>query len=345
MNTSGSVELFNRSTAILSPPSPALVGDSQTDPGRIEFVESYTSVKEDAGSINLKLRRIWGAAEPVSVHYETTDGTAKQGVHYVAATGTVFFASGEVEKAISVDLIDNSEPDFNHSFAVVLSQPTGGAQLAEFSTTSVLILENDAGILARRAEIIGSRVYERDSFSVRENVGSVLVYLFYVGNPPANVITLNYTTHDGTARVGEDYTATTWQTLFGGPYSLTQDLQVPIVADSIPESPETFTVSLSTPAAGVQIVQSELTITIVDNAPGFRLFAHPAGATKPGRFRMLLQAPLGQSFTIEASTDLINWTVLATYPGQTTADPLEFEDVNAGNFLQRFYRLAPGPLD
>jgi uncharacterized delta-60 repeat protein len=328
-------------------PQPALarlVGDNQTGPGIIEFVESYGSVKENAGSVSLKLRRIWGADGPVSVHYETTDGTAKAGVHYLAASGTVSFASGEVEKTISVDLLDNSEPDFNHNFTVVLSQPMGGAQLAEFPSFWVNILENDAGILARRAEIIGNRVYERDYFSVRENIGSVLVYLFYVGDSPTSVITLNYTTHDGTARAGQDYAATTWYTLFGGPYSLTQELQVPIVADAIPEEPETFTVSLSTPTPGVEIVQSDLTITIVDNAPGFRLFAHPAGPTKPGRFRMLLQAPLGQPFTIEASTDLVTWIVLATYPAQTTADPLEFEDVDAASFSKRFYRLAPGAV-
>src|SRR5678815_2244854 len=100
----------------------------------------------------------------------------------------------------------------------VLSQPMGGAQLAEFPSFWVNILENDAGILARRAEIIGNRVYERDYFSVRENIGSVLVYLFYVGDSPTSVITLNYTTHDGTARAGQDYAATTWYTLFGGPY-------------------------------------------------------------------------------------------------------------------------------
>ena len=59
----------------------------------------------------------------------------------------------------------------------------------------------------------------------------------------------------------------------------------------------------------------------------------------------MLQAPLGQPFTIEASTDLVTWTVLATYPAQTTADPLEFEDVDAALFPKRFYRLGAVPAN
>ena len=332
---------FSSFNGYAQPAIARLHGDDQIGPGRFAFVPGYVSGKENAGSVTLKVRRYWGTQGAVDMHYETSDVTAQGGVHYVTTSGTLSFASGEVEKTISVPLIDNSIPELNRYFWVNLSQPTGGALLGEYPTSSVLILENDAGILVHRAEIVDGRVYAREHFSVRENSGSVLVWLVYVGEPLAGPITLNYTTHDGTARAGQDYTPVTWHTYFGGPYSLTQDLTVPLLADSTPEAPETFTISLSTDAPGVQLTQSEITVTIVDAAPppGFRLFVHPAGPTSSDRFRLLLQAPTGTEFDIEASTNLIDWTVLKTFPAQTTLDPLEFEDIDPATMPMRFYRL------
>jgi len=49
----------------------------------------------------------------------------------------------------------------------------------------------------------------------------------------------------------------------------------------------------------------------------------------------------GQNVVIESSTDLRNWTVLAT--NTLSLAPLEFSDVNSTNFPHRFYRLlTPG---
>ena len=124
-----------------------LHGDDQTGPGRIEFVESFTKVKENAGVVTLKLRRYWGTDGPATVHYETADGTGTAGVHYTAASGTASLASGEIEKSITVTLLDDSTPHFNRWFTVTLSQPRGGVSLGEFHRVGLHHREH-RGILA-----------------------------------------------------------------------------------------------------------------------------------------------------------------------------------------------------
>jgi hypothetical protein len=130
--------------------------------------------------------------------HEPADGTGTAGVHYTAASGTVSFASGEIEKSITITLLDDSTPDFNRWFTVTLSQPTGGASLGEFATDTVFIIENDRGIIARRTDIQGNSWFFRDDFNVRENSGQIRIELFYV-EIRQWPISLNYSTHDGTA--------------------------------------------------------------------------------------------------------------------------------------------------
>jgi hypothetical protein len=86
--------------------------------------------------------------------------------------------------------------------------------------------------------------------------------------------------------------------------------------------------------------QSQITVTIVEAGQFYRLYVHPAGPTVAGRFRLLFQVPIGEAFTIQASTDLIHWTGIKSFAAQTTLDPLEFEDMDAASVPQRFYRIV-----
>jgi uncharacterized delta-60 repeat protein len=318
-------------------------GDDQIGPGRIEFVLRYESVKENAGPIALKLRRIWGTTGTVTVHYATGGGDAIPGVHYTAASGTVSFANGETEKTIFINPIDDALPQLNRSFDVTLSAPTGGADLDQFPTNTVTIQENDLGILVRRIARDENNWTPTEDFSVSENVGTAFFHVYFVGDRPSTPVNLSYSTHDGTARAGQDYTTTAATTSFGGPYSTTQDIEIPILPDNVLEGSETFTVTLSTPTPGIALPLSEFTVTILEKAPIFRLFPHPAGPTVPGHFRMLMQIPKGTPFAVQASTNLVDWSVIQLFPAQALDGPLEFEDPDAVNFTKRFYRLAPGP--
>jgi hypothetical protein len=57
-----------------------------------------------------------------------------------------------------------------------------------------------------------------------------------------------------------------------------------------------------------------------------------------GVFQFLLQGSTGVVYTIETSTNLVNWSPLQTFSNVNGA--VQFTDTNWGAFPQRFYRIT-----
>lgn len=62
---------------------------------------------------------------PVSVDYQTVDGTAVAGVDYEAVSGTLTFAPGETSQDILVNLLSTTNPAQSETFSVLLSNAVG----------------------------------------------------------------------------------------------------------------------------------------------------------------------------------------------------------------------------
>lgn len=63
------------------------------------------------------------ATSPVSVQWQTADGTVKAGTDYQAASGTLTFAAGQTQQTIAVTVDANATSD--ETFTVDLSNPSG----------------------------------------------------------------------------------------------------------------------------------------------------------------------------------------------------------------------------
>lgn len=63
------------------------------------------------------------ASAQVTVNWATANGTATAGQDYVAASGTLTFASGETQKTISITVNGDTTPEANETFRVLLSSP------------------------------------------------------------------------------------------------------------------------------------------------------------------------------------------------------------------------------
>lgn len=89
----------------------------------------------------------------------------------------------------------------------------------------------------------------------------------------SKIVTVQYSTTEGTAKAGSDYTAISSQTLTFAANETQKDISVSVVADDIREADEEFRVSLSTPVnstigdalATVVIRNDDTKIAIVDN--------------------------------------------------------------------------------
>lgn len=81
---------------------------------------------ESTSSMTFEVRLNQANSKEVSVQYETIDGTALAGEDYVATSGTVVFAPGEVNKAVVIPIIVDDYLEQDEVFTVNLSNPING---------------------------------------------------------------------------------------------------------------------------------------------------------------------------------------------------------------------------
>ena len=78
-----------------------------------------------------------------TVNYTTVDGSARAGIDYEAANGTITFSSGETRKTISISILNDQNPEIAENFTIVLSNPSQGSVLGDPHVLNVLIQKND----------------------------------------------------------------------------------------------------------------------------------------------------------------------------------------------------------
>jgi len=79
------------------------------------------------------------SSSPVSVQYATSDGTAIAGTDYTAQSGTVTLAPGQTSFLIPLVTLADPLPISNDYFNVTLSNPTGGATIANGNAVVTIV--------------------------------------------------------------------------------------------------------------------------------------------------------------------------------------------------------------
>ncbi len=140
--TDPTVEFFSRAPsgwtsdgarcALAAPPS-----------GPLRVNVSDAVVTEGAATANVTISLTTTSGSPVSVDYTTLNNTAAAGTDYTTATGTVTIPAGSTSTSVSVSIIQDTIPEGQESFFVVISNPTGGAILAD-DAGIVSITDDDA---------------------------------------------------------------------------------------------------------------------------------------------------------------------------------------------------------
>ena len=148
--------------------------------------------------------------------------------------------------------------------------------------------------------------------------------------------TVDWATRDGTAKAGQDYIATSGMLSFA-PFEVEKTVTVPILDNAVLDGRRTLQLFL-TNAVGADFIAQPLTMTILDDEVGFE-----PGTIKrlaDGSVRMIVQVLPWQTWYLEVSSDLKNWTS-ATSVGQNYFSRFETEliDPDAAQFPRRFYRV------
>lgn len=150
--------------------------------------------------------------------------------------------------------------------------------------------------------------------------------------PSAQTVTVNWTTADGTANAGLDYTAAAGALTFL-PGATVQPLDVTMLPDTLPEPAETFFLNLSSPA-GATIADGQGVATILDNdtVPTLSIadasVAEGDTGTRAMVFTVTQSQPIAQTTSVSFATmdetavspsDFTAASGTITFPGGTTA--------------------------
>jgi len=263
-STTVTMQLTNAAgTAIYSPSNATLtIIDTVYAPGLLAFSATNYVVSEAGTSAVLPVLRTGGSSGNVSVNYQTVSGTALPGVSYVTSSGTVSFADGDTSNAIVVPLVQNSLVLGTVNFSVFLSNPGGGAALANPTTTTVSILDDNVGV----AFVNGTNYV-----SETNGIGSVFVQR--IGNP-TNTFQVNYATTNGSAVAGINYQATAGTLSFASGEVLKQ-VSVPLFNQNGVTN-VTFGMVLTNATAGVQLVAPSNTLVVIQPANAGLSFTNAA---------------------------------------------------------------------
>jgi hypothetical protein len=227
-------------------------------PGTLQFELVDYSVAENIGNAVINVTRTGGKDGTVAATWKTIDQTARNGSDYTAGTGTLTWANGDdVAQTISIAIIDDAIVEPMEKFNVYLLSATNGAQIGVNKTAAVSILDNDA-----RA---GTLQFSAAAYSGNENAGEVTITVTRAGGSNG-AVSVNYTTTDGTAIAGQDYTAADGTIMFADGDAVAKTFKVSIIDDTTYEGNETVKLALSNATAGATLgTAAAATLTIIEN--------------------------------------------------------------------------------
>ena len=205
----------------------------------------------------------------------TNNGTGTFALAQTLATSGLIFddalAAGDLDSDGDLDLIAsvNSQNGLqafvntNGVFGNPTSfNPVGAGFLSILNDLDVGDFDGD-GVL----DLVGAGI-GGNSYTFRNNIipPPTMVFDVTLSIAPTSTVTVNYSTTDGTARTGVDYSGLSG-TLTFLPGQTSQTIRVPVLGDNLAEPNETFFVNLSNAVGGV-IVDSQAQGLITDDDGG-----------------------------------------------------------------------------
>ncbi|MDP3859664.1 MAG: Calx-beta domain-containing protein [Stagnimonas sp.] len=263
----------------------------------VTLTPASKTVAESATAVSYNAHRVGASNQAASVAYATSDGSATAGQDYTVATGTVSFAAGETDKAVTVSLQPDTSDEADESFALTLSGPSANLVLGSPATATTTITDDDA---TPSLSIGNATVTEGNSGS------ATATFTVSLSAASGQTVTVSYATANGTATAGSDYTAKNG-TLSFAPGTTSQTIAVVVSGDVVDEADETFSVALSGPTnASIGTGAGTGTITDDDATPSLSIgnatVTEGNSGSATATFTVSLSAASGQSVSVSYAT-------------------------------------------
>ncbi|UJH68323.1 Calx-beta domain-containing protein [Allomuricauda sp. SCSIO 65647] len=216
------------------------------------------------GEFTIGLDQVNNTGSAITVNY-TVGGTAT-GADYAALGTSVAIANGQQQATVTVTPVDDSTVEPTETVTLTLATGTSYAvATAPDDQATVTIADNDTATLSI------------NDVTVDESDGDAIFTVTLTGGVSSS-FTVSYTTANGTAIAGSDYTANAAQLTFNGNDTETKNISVGILNDNVIETPssEDFTVILSAPSnasvtfsddTGLGVIQDDDSCAAGSDAP------------------------------------------------------------------------------
>lgn len=226
------------------------------DKAVIEFSATACAVLEKAGKVDVLIRRRGRVDVPATVRVETIDGTATSGEDYIELRQVVLFQPGEVQRKVSVQIVQDNQWEPDETFFLKLSLPADASDKVILGRKVVMevtiIDDDDPGVFQ----------FRRRGLLVRESVGYAQVAVVRTRGTDGTAF-VHWRTKSQTAKDGEDFIGGEGKLVFEhGEQEKT--IEISIVNDLEPEKDEHFEVELFDPSPGStlgRITKTTVTIT------------------------------------------------------------------------------------
>ena len=189
----------------------------------------------DTGTVNAVFTVSLNApsAQQVSVNFATTSGTATSPEDFATKVGTLVFPLGTTSQSITIVVNGDRIDEPREVFYVDLSTPLNAVLGVKRGTGT--ILDDD----------VEPTLSITDAAAPEGNSGTnQMIFTVRLSAVSSQTVTAAFTTADGSAVAGSDYVQTAGSLTFL-PGTLTNVIQVPIIADAFHETNETFEVRLT----------------------------------------------------------------------------------------------------
>ena len=276
-----------------------VIEDDDDEP-RVGIGDGSASEGAPLGAMRFTVALQPASGRVVTVRYATANLTAAAGSDYTAVSGTLTFAPGVREQTVTVPVANDTLDEDDEQFTVTLSTAVNATLDSGARTATGTITDDD--------DTPGLSIADARA---QEDAGH-LRFAVTLDHASARTVTVGFSTADGTAAAGSDYTAASGTLTFTAG-ARARTIAVPVTDDADDEEDESLTVTLQSPSHAT-LDDDRATGTIADNddavvAPPVDAdpelsidHAQAAEDAGPLRFAVTLDSAAAQAVTVNYAT-------------------------------------------
>ncbi|MEH2084533.1 MAG: Calx-beta domain-containing protein [Nostoc sp.] len=262
----------------------------------VSVIEGNTGITTNA---NFTITLSNPSYQPISVNYNTNDGTAKAAdSDYNSTLGTITFNPGETSKILSIGVIGDNKFETDETFSVNLLGVTNSTILDSLGVATIFNDDNQPTITISDVSLIEGNTGTTNNAN----------FTITLSNASYQPISVNYNTSDSTATIADSDYNSALGTIVFNPDETSKTLSIGVVSDNKFETDETFSVNLLG-ATNAAIADNLGVATIIndDNQPTITISNVSVsegniGTTTNANFTISLSNPSSQQITVNYNT-------------------------------------------